>query len=165
MFQTASSQTVAMPEGPAAFLMAEGPEMWHEFAIGLDFADPHATIDLLIACDRITCHPDCDRATAALILAKCAAAGFHRGEAPAAFDTRAARAFARQLTDALISGAFAQARFALPPGALRLILLQLGPGGPLPLPRLAFGRGAHHPHYAFAGWRPVPLRTEAQRAA
>ena len=75
-----------MLQGLTAFLLPEGPDMWHEFALGLDFADPRATIDLLIAANAITLRPDCDRATAALILAKAAAAGFHRGEAPKGFD-------------------------------------------------------------------------------
>ncbi len=101
--------------------------MWHEFAIGVDFADPRATIDLLIAADQITRSPDCDRATAALLLAKAAVAGFHRGDCPAGFDETAARAFAVRLTDALVTGVYETARLALPPLALRMVRAELGP--------------------------------------
>jgi hypothetical protein len=158
------SALIPMPDGLTALLLPEGPAMWHEFALGLDFTDPAATIDLLLACDAITCHPDCDRATAALILAKSAAAGFHRSACPPGFDALAARAFANRLSDALVTGAFSQASFALPPAALRLIAAQLGPHGPLPLPPLHLGRAAHHPRFAFAGWRPVPRAPLARSA-
>lgn len=153
-----------MLNGLTAFLMPEGPQMWHEFALGLDFADPHATIDLLLAADAITSHPDCDRGTAALILAKSAAAGFHRGECPVAFDERAARAFVIRLSDAMVTKAFATARLGLPPQALRLVAQQLGPRGPLPLPPLSLGHMPHQPPFTFAGWHPVPLPAQARSA-
>ena len=149
------SSLIPMPDGLTAFLLPQGAAMWHEFALGLDFNDPAATIDLLLACDAVTAQPDCDRATAALILAKAAAAGFHRSACPPGFDEGAARAFANRLSDGLVTGAFAQARFGLPPAALRLISAQLGPLGPLPLPPLRLGRAAHHPRFGFDGWRPV----------
>ncbi len=138
--------------------------MWHEFALGLDFADPRATIDLLIAANAITLRPDCDRATAALILAKAAAAGFHRGEAPKGFDDTTARAFAVRLTDAMVTGQFTAARFALPPEALRLVIRQFGPRGPLPLPPLSLGHAPHRPRFAFAGWHPVRQPARARSA-
>ncbi len=156
--------SVPLPQGLTAFLLPEGPAMWHEFALGLDFADPHATIDLLIAADAITRRPDCDRATAALILAKAAAAGFHRGEAPIGFDEGAARAFAVRLTDAMVTGAFATARFGLPPEVLRLVIHQLGPRGPLPLPPLSLGHAPHRPRFGFAGWHPVRRTAQARSA-
>jgi hypothetical protein len=155
---------IPMPDGLTAFLLPEGPAMWHEFALGLDFTDPAATIDLLLASDAITSDPDCDRATAALILAKCAAAGFHRSTCPPGFDEQAARAFANRLSDALVTGAYSQARYALPPTALRLIAAQLGPNGPLPLPPLRLGRAVHRPRVAFAGWHPVPHAPLARSA-
>lgn len=158
------SVSVPFPQGLTAFLLTEGPDMWHEFALGLDFAEAHATIDLLLAADAVTSRPDCDRATAALILAKAAQAGFHRGQCPAGFDARAARAFAVRLTDALVTGAFPQARFALPPAALRQVQQQLGPRGPLPMPPFAFGNRAHKPRYEFAGWRPVSTATSRARS-
>jgi hypothetical protein len=159
------SVSIPMPTGLAAFLQMEGPDMWHEFALGLDFADPKGTIDLLIAADRITRHPDCDRATAALLLAKAAIAGFHRGDCPPGFDAGAARAFAVRLTDALVTGAFAKAQLALPPEALRMVRAELGPRGPLPLPPLAFGTRPHQARYDFAGWRPVSTASSRARAA
>ena len=108
------SLPIPLPLGLAAFLMPEGPGMWHVFALGLDFAHPCATIDLLIAADAVTRRPDCDRATAALILAKASLAGFHRGQCPPGFDETAVRAFAVRLTDALLTGAFARADQAGP---------------------------------------------------
>ncbi len=82
------SVSIPMPLGLAAFLDMEGPDMWHAFALGVDFQDPRASIDLLLAADRITRSPACDRATAALLLAKAAVAGFHRGECPPALTGR-----------------------------------------------------------------------------
>jgi hypothetical protein len=146
---------VPLPEGLTAWLVPEGPEMWHEFALGLDFADPRATIDLLIAADAVTRHPDCDRATAALILAKAAGAGFHLGHCPAALDGGAARALVVRLSDALVTGSFPTARRGLPPAALRLVRQMLGPRGPLEMPPLSFGSGPHAPRHVFAGWRPM----------
>lgn len=147
--------SIPMPDGLSAFLATEGPDMWHEFALGVEFSEPKGSIDLLIAADQVTRSPNCDRATAALLLAKAAEAGFHRGECPPGFDPMAARAFVVRLTDALLTGAFRQARFALPPTALRLVLKELGPRGPLRLPPMAFGSQPHRPSHDFAGWRPV----------
>ena len=154
-----------MPQGLAAFLLPLGPAMWHEFALGLDFADPRATIDLLIAADAVTARPDCDRATAALILAKAVTTGFHRGQCPPAFDGRAARAFANRLSDAMVTGAYPTARFALDPQSLRLVIRALGTRGPLRLPPLSLGVQPHHPPCAFAGWRPVGFSTPLARAS
>ncbi|NGM44217.1 DUF4274 domain-containing protein [Rhodobacter sp. SGA-6-6] len=142
-------ETLPLPQGLTAFLLPEGPDMWHEFALGLDFTDPRASIDLLLAADAITSREDCDRATALLILAKARAAGFHCGECPPGFDEDAARAFADRLSAALAAGAFPTARFALPPQAQRLVAGMAG------LPRLRLGWVAHRPHHGFAGWRPV----------
>ncbi|MFZ1467691.1 MAG: hypothetical protein WAT09_01805 [Paracoccaceae bacterium] len=153
-----------MPQGLTACLVPLGPDMWHEFALGLEFSDPHATIDLLLAADAITSHPQCDRATAALILAKAAAAGFHRGEAPAAYDGAAARAFANRLTELMVTGTYASARFALPPLALRLVIRQLGPHGPLTLPPLSLGHSPHRPRYGFSAWHPVQACPQARSA-
>lgn len=156
---------IPMPEGLTAFLLPEGPAMWHEFALGLDFADPHATIDLLLAADAITARPDCDRATAALILARAVAAGFHRGEVPLGFVPGAAQAFAARLAADLRAGRFAQGRLALPPEALRLVIRMLGPRGPVPLPPLALGSLPHRPRFGFAGWHPVALAGQALRVS
>ncbi|MEZ5798914.1 MAG: hypothetical protein R3D63_16445 [Paracoccaceae bacterium] len=164
MSLTPDCAPVPLPQGLAAFLLSETPAMWHEFALGLDFADPHATIDLLLAAHAITRSADCDRATAALILAKATAAGFHRAEAPAAFDAGAARAFALGLAGDIAAGRFARARFALPPEALRLIIRQLGPRGALRLPPLSLGHVPHRARFAFAGWHPVRRPAQARSA-
>lgn len=166
-FQSFACPAIAMPGGLTAFLLPEGPEMWHEFALGVDFADPKATIDLLIAADRITARDECDRATAVLLLARMAAAGFLCGKVPAGFDAGAARALVRRLSDDLAGGRFTAARFALPPRALRLVRRQLGSAGPLALPALVLapGRGAHRPRFGFAGWRPVARLPAVVRAA
>lgn len=147
-----------LPRGLTAFLLPEGPDMWHEFALGLDFSDPRASIDLLLAADAITSRAECDRATALLILAKARAAGFHRGECPPGFDGDAARAFAGRLSAALAAGAFPTARFALPPQAQRLVAELAG------LPRQRLGWVAHRPHHGFAGWRPVTRALLARSA-
>ena len=156
---------VPMPEGLTAWLVPQGPEMWHEFALGLDFADPCATIDLLIAADAVTRRPDCDRATAALILARAAGAGFHRGLCPPGFDGGAARAFVVRLSDAMVTGAFAEARLGLPPSALRLVRHMLGPRGPLEMPPLSFGSGPHASRHVFACWRPMRAGRMVRAAA
>jgi hypothetical protein len=153
-----------MPQGLTAFILPEGPDMWHEFALGVEFAAPCATIDLLMAADAVTAQPTCDHATAALILAKAAGVGFHRGDAPAAYDDQAAHAFANRLTDGMVTGRFATARFGLPPEALRLVIRQLGPHGPLALPPLSLGKGLHRPRYVFEGWHAVRQAPEARRA-
>jgi hypothetical protein len=154
-----------LPEGLAAFLLGQEPAMWHEFALGLDFRAPGGTIDLLLAADRICARPDCDRATAALILARAVQAGFHRGEVPPGFDEGAARDFTLTLAQALREGRFATARFALPPQEHRLIAGVLGLRGPIGLPPLALGHTPHQPPYGFAGLRPHALRGRARRAA
>lgn len=153
------TEAIPMPEGLTACLLPLGPAMWHEFALHLDWATPGGTIDLLLAADRITRQPDCDRATAALILAKAAAAGFHRGAVPPGFEPDAARAFTRRLCDDMVTRRFATARFGLPPAALRLVHRELGPHGPLAMPPLPFGRGAHNPPHGFDGLR---LRERAE---
>jgi hypothetical protein len=156
--------SVPMPHGLAAVLMPEGPDMWHEFALGLDFADPHATIDLLIAADQITAHPDCDRSTAALILAKAVEAGFDRGQTPPGYDEAAACALTLRLAETITKGGYVSCRLALPFDAVQLVTRQLGPQGVLPLPPLSFGQMPHRPRFAFAGWRPQrhpPLRRVA----
>ena len=159
------TDALPMPNGLTQEILPLGPDMWHEFALGLDWADPHATIDLLIAADQIIRQPACDRATAALLLARASSAGFHRGQAPAGFDGQAARAFTIRLTDALLTGAFPTARLLLPPTALRLVLQQLGPRGPLPMPPFSFGNHPHKPPHAFAGWHLTALPKAHRRAA
>lgn len=150
-----------MPDGLTAFLLPEGPQMWHEFALGLDFTDPLATIDLLLAAETITLRDDCDGATAALILAKALQAGFHRGACPAGFVEGATRAFAARLTGALSAGRTQPARLALPPQARALVLAQFAALG-LPVPQP--GRRRHHPRHGFAGWHPVARPGLAQAA-
>lgn len=144
---TRRPDALPMDEGLTAALLRLGPAMWHDFALTLDWAAPGTTIDLLLAAEAVTRRPDCDRATAALILARALAAGFHRAEAPPGFPAEVARAFAIRLQAALAAGRFAAARYGLPPAALRLVQRELGPRGPLPMPPLAFG--SHEPEAPF----------------
>lgn len=160
----APAALVALPAGLTAFLIAQGPAMWHEFALGLDFRASGVTIDLLLAADRICARRDCDRATAALILARAVTAGFHRGEVPPGFDAEVARDFTLGLARALREGRYAAARFALPPQDRRRLFLLEDARGPLALPPLALGQAAHEPPYGFAGLRPH-LRSATARAA
>ncbi len=150
-----------MPLGLTEFLLGEGPAMWHEFALGLDFADPRGTIDLLLAADAITSRAECDRATAALILAKAVACGFHRGECPRGFVEGAALAFATRLAGKMSAEAFPISCFALPLQEKQFVAGQLGPLG---LPPLRAGRVAHRPRLAFVGWRPVAREADVRVA-
>ena len=159
MFQMCNP--LPLPEGLTAFLLPEGPAMWHEFALGLDFADPLATIDLLLAADAITSRADCDRATAALILAKAMEAGFHRGGCPPGYVEEAVQAFAIRLSADLAAGRFPVARFALPVGAARLVDAQLSPFGLMPPTP---GGAVHLPRYLFSGWQPF-ARSQLARTA
>ncbi|WP_395543010.1 hypothetical protein [Neotabrizicola sp. sgz301269] len=160
----APAALVALPEGLTAFLIAQGPAMWHEFALGLDFRASGVTIDLLLAADRICARPECDRATAALILARAVSAGLHRGVVPPGFDAYAARDFTFGLAKALREGRYAAARFALPPQDDRRLALLAGSRGPLALPPPALGQAPHDPPYGFAGLRPH-LRSALGRCA
>lgn len=144
-----------MPQGLTAFLLPLGPEMWHEFALGPDFRDPRAPFDLLLAAHTITTQPDCDRATALLILAKAVEAGFLRAEVPAAFDGRTARAFVQHLSAALTAGRFAAADLALPAQAEQVVETALRSLETKALLSVAMGRQSHRPPFGFAGWRPV----------
>ena len=155
------SDTLPMPLGLTELLLAEGPQMWHEFALGLDFADPKGTIDLLLAADAVTSRADCDRATAALILAKAMAAGFHLGQCPKGFVEEAALAFATRLAGMLASESYTTSRFALPAPQRKLVAARLGALG---LPPLRHGRVTHRPRLGFAGWRPVRHPATAQPA-
>lgn len=146
-----------MPQGLTEFLLGEGPAMWHEFALGLDFEDPRGTIDLLLAADAIIGRPHCDRATAELILAKAMAAGFHQGRCPVGFVEGAALAFATRLAGLLATDVYQTSRYALPARARQLVARQLGALG-LPAPRA--GRVAHRARLAFAGWRPVSRKAQ-----
>ena len=158
------SDALPMRDGLTAALLPLGPAMWHDFAQTLDWAAPGATIDLLLAADAITDRPDCDRATAALILACAGAAGFHRGEVPAGFDAGAAQAFTRRLHADLAAGRFAVARFGLSPSALQLIHRELGPQGALPLPPLTFGRAEVEAPAAHVAGRLYPPSAQLRRA-
>lgn len=161
---TRRTDALPMEQGLTAALLPLGPAMWHDFALSLDWAAPGATVDLLLAADAVTRRPDCDRATAALILARCLGAGFHRGDVPAGFVPEAARAFTIRLQATLAAGRFAVARFGLPPAALRLVQQELGPRGPLPMPPLAFGSHEAEAPFAHDAGRLYPRARALRRA-
>ena len=83
---------VALPDGLTAWMKTQGPKVWHAFARGVEFDDPNATIDVLLAAHWIARQPDMDRATGLLLLARALQAGLHI-YAPPAMDDTAARAF------------------------------------------------------------------------
>lgn len=158
-------QPVPMEEGLLAWTRGQGPDMWHEIACGIDFAEPHATIDLMLAAQWITRQDGCCRATALLLLARLLAADFHH-EAPPHMAPEAARIMARELHRRLAQGRFPVARFRLSPGQMALVQAVLGDRGamPLPAPALTDGTEIAHPPHAFLGWRPVSHRRAARPA-
>ncbi len=150
------SEFVSLPKGLTAFLLEEGPDMWHEFALGLDWGARGATIDLLLAADRICRHPDCDPATAAVLLAKALAAGFAESRVPPGYDENAAWAFTLRLGQRLTTAPMTPARFRLPPAMRVLVDIHLGPDSATPLPALPNGTRMHRPAFAFLGARVLP---------
>jgi len=151
-----------MPQGLLAWTRAQGPEMWHELACGVDFADAHATIDLLLAAQWITRQPDCCRATALLLLARMLQAGMHDA-APPQLAPDAARVMVAHLHRRLAEGRFAKARFRLTEAQRAVVDAQLGPNSAHPLPAAMRTDGAlqAEPPHAFLGWRPVAARPVA----
>jgi hypothetical protein len=132
------------------------PAMWHEIACGIDFTDPHATVDLLLAAQWITRQENCCRATALLFLARLVSAGLHRG-GPDHLAPEAARVMSQHLHRRLSEGRFPMARYHLTLTQQELVETLFGPEGTLPLPDAARASGTSlpHPPYAFVGWRPV----------
>lgn len=147
---------LALPDGLLAWTRTQGPDMWHEMACGIDFAEPRATIDLLLAVQWIVRQEKCCRSTALLFLARMVAADLHRA-APPQLAPDAARVMTRELHRRLAEGRFAEARFRLSPGQWAMVEAMLGPSGtlPLPAPALVCGTNPAHAPYVFLGWRPV----------
>jgi hypothetical protein len=143
---------IPMNNGLMAWAQHQGPAMWHEIAKGLDFATPLGTIDLLLAAQWITHQSECDRATALLLLARAAEAGFHKGLAPAAMYPEAAQAFSHSLARALTADQFPDAHFALTADEIALLEKHFGPTGAFPLGldfQKSSGKAAHNPPFAF----------------
>lgn len=157
---------VPMEQGLLAWTRSQGPAMWHEMACGIDFADPHATIDLLMAVQWITRQEACCRATALLLLARMVEAGLHIG-APAHLAPDAARVMCQHLQRRLAEGRFPEARFQLTLVQRDLVEALLGDKGPMPLPApvRAGGTLLPHPPYAFVGWHPVAALPALSRVA
>ena len=147
---------VPMQQGLLAWTRAQGPAMRHEMACGVDFTDPHATIDLLMALQWFTRQDACCRATALLLLARMALAGLHQN-GPAHLAPDAARMMCQHLHRRLSEGRFPDAHYLLTLSQRDLVETLFGPGGPMPLPDAvrASGTALPHPPYAFVGWRPV----------
>ena len=145
-----------MEHGLLAWTRSQGNAMWHEMACGIDFTDPHATIDLLLAVQWITRQESCCRATALLLLARMVAADLHR-DAPPQLAPEAARVMCRHLHRRLAEGRFPAAHYLLTLAQQEQVDDLFGVEGPLPLPAAATTCGASlpHPPYAFLGWRPV----------
>ena len=147
-----------LTEGLLDWIRRQSRDTWHEIARKADFADPAATIDLLLALNWISLQPDCDRATALLILTRAAEAGLHAADCPAQMAPEAAHNFCRALYAALEAGGFLQESLALSRRDRALIDRQLGPNGPFPLSdddRQSAGRTVHRPAFGFYRQRPV----------
>ena len=147
---------VPMEQGLLSWTRSQGPAMWHEIACGIDFAGPHATIDLLLAVQWITRQETCCRSTALLLLARMVAAGLHQ-DAPAHLAPDAARVMCQHLHRRLAEGRFPEARYLLTLSQQDLVEDLFGAHGPmaLPGPVRTSGTSLPHPPYAFVGWRPI----------
>lgn len=147
---------LAMPQGLLAWVRSQGPDMWHEFSCGVDFASPQATIDLLMAAQWISRQPDCCRATALLLLARLVQAGIDKA-APPQMAPEAARVMVAHLHRRLAEGRFDTAMFRLTMAQETLVVALFGANGAMPLPAsvLTWGRHVAQPPHAFLGWRPA----------
>ena len=147
---------VPMEQGLLAWTRSQGPAMWHEIASGIDFTDPHATIDLLMTVQWITRRETCCRATALLLLAKMISAGLHQN-APTQLAPDAARVMCQHLHRRLAEGRFPEAHYLLTLSQRDQIEALFSAAGPMQLPQdtRTSGTSLPHPPYAFVGWRPV----------
>ena len=150
--------SLPLPQGLLAWAKTQGPDMWHEIACGADFADPQATIDLLMTAQWILRQPDCCRATALLFLARMIQAGLHEA-APPQMAPEAARLVVRELHRRLAEGRFERAFFRLSPGQKALVHAYTDADHAHALPPAVQANGRHtaHPPHAFLGWRPVAI--------
>ncbi|MCF8512617.1 MAG: DUF4274 domain-containing protein [Rhodobacteraceae bacterium] len=157
------SGAVALDEGLMRWMQGQGPKVWHAFARGVEFDDPGATIDVLLAAHWIVRQPDMDRATGLLLLARALKAGLHI-YAPVAMDDAAARAFCLDLHQRL-SLATAPARLPIMPEEEALIDALSEDEAPLPLPRSQMKRGIAPCAVTFRANRPHLIATGLRRAA
>lgn len=134
-----NTAAIELPDGLTAWMLTQGPKVWHAFARAVDFAAPGASIDLLLAAHWIARQPEMDRATGLLLLARALKAGLHVA-APAAMDDAAARAFCLDLHQRLSLCATPAALPVMPDEHVLIDGLSKG-HGPLPLPpsRLQYG--------------------------
>lgn len=147
-----------LSEGLLGWTKAQTRDMWHEIARSADFNDPRASIDLLLTLHWISLQPECDRATALLILTRAVEAGLHRKDCPVQMVPQAAKAFCKGLHFALNADCFMKETLALTETEKAEIDAQLGVEGPFPLSedrRRTSGKDLPRPAYAFVGQRPV----------
>lgn len=147
-----------LSQGLLEWTKAQTRDMWHEIARKADFTDPRATIDLLLTLNWISLQPDCDRATALLILTRAAEAGLHRKECPPQMASQAAKAFCKGLHHALTADCFIRETLALTDEDRTAVDAQLGAEGPFALGedrRRTAGQTAPRPAFAMLGQRPV----------
>jgi hypothetical protein len=145
-------------EGLLDWTRRQSRDTWHELAKVADFTAQGATIDLLLALHWVSQHPDCDRATALLILTRALQAGLHGKDCPPQMAPQAAKAFCKGLHNALKAGCFLQETLLLTDDDKAAITAQLGDDGPFALPadlRATAGETPHRPAYGFAHQRPV----------
>lgn len=156
-----------LEQGLARWMKGQSSEMWYEFARGVQFDAPGATIDLLLAADWISRQPGCDRSTALVLLLRAVQAGLLTS-APPGLDAEVSRAFCLDLHARLARGKWS-ARWRIGTAKLQLIRAYFGADGQLPLPEAVLHGGSFgaHPGYVFAGTRPYTLvqRQPAQLAA
>ena len=157
------AQPVALPDGLKAWIETQGPKVWHAFARGVEFDDPNATIDLLLAAHWIARQPDMDRATGLLLLARALRAGLHI-YAPPAMDDTAARAFCIDLHQRL-SLTQSEARLPLMPEDHAAIEALFHAEAPLPLPACALKRGIVPTNVSFHRNRPHLIAASLRRSA
>ena len=160
-----SEQTGALPlpNGLKAWMETQGPKVWHAFARGVEFDDPNATIDVLLAAHWIARQPDMDRATGLLLLARALKAGLHI-YAPPAMDDTAARAFCIDLHQRL-SLSQGAARLPIAPEDHATIDALSHAEAPLPLPASTLKCGALPSAYSFHANRPHLIAAALRRAA
>lgn len=163
MRKSEQSGPVALPDGLMAWMQTQGPKVWHAFARGVEFDDPNATIDVLLAAHWIARQPDMDRATGLLLLARALKAGLHI-YAPPAMDDTAARAFCIDLHQRL-SLHHGEARLPLMPEDQAAVEALFSPDAALPLPPCALRSGYQPASYAFHGNRPHPMAAALRRSA
>ncbi len=154
---------VALPDGLTAWMKTQGPKVWHAFARGVEFDDPNATIDVLLAAHWIARQPDIDRATGLLLLARALKAGLHI-YAPPAMDDTAARAFCIDLHQRL-SLSQGAARLPIAPEDHATIDALSRAEAPLPLPTSTLKRGTLPSAYSFHANRPHLIAAALRRAA